>query len=129
MPAPPTSSSQAYDGNVGGEGDYRLFELGVGSRGDEWRIAPAGTLGPFVVVLLDADRNLLMRTYMSYSRSLRHVLRADTDQVYLGVIQNRSIEIDGYKWPIDTLIVATSNNTTPVRRTSRFQGASLRVKK
>ena len=32
-------------------------------------------------------------------------------QVYLGVIQNRSIEIDGYKWPIDTLIVATSNNS------------------
>jgi len=27
------------------------------------------------------------------------------------VIQNRVIEIDGYKWPIDTLIVATSNNS------------------
>jgi serine protein kinase len=32
-------------------------------------------------------------------------------QVYLGVIQNRLIEIDGYKWPIDTLIIATSNNS------------------
>ncbi|KJR43428.1 serine protein kinase PrkA [Candidatus Magnetoovum chiemensis] len=32
-------------------------------------------------------------------------------QVYLGVIQNRTIEIDGYKWPIDTLIIATSNNS------------------
>jgi serine protein kinase len=31
--------------------------------------------------------------------------------VYLGVIQNRVIEIDGYKWPIDTLIIATSNNS------------------
>jgi serine protein kinase len=31
--------------------------------------------------------------------------------VYLGVIQNRNIEIDGYKWPIDILIVATSNNS------------------
>jgi serine protein kinase len=31
-------------------------------------------------------------------------------QVYLGVIQNRVIEMDGYKWPIDTLIIATSNN-------------------
>jgi serine protein kinase len=28
-----------------------------------------------------------------------------------GVIQNRNIEIDGYKWPIDTLIIATSNNS------------------
>jgi serine protein kinase len=37
--------------------------------------------------------------------------KKDLVQVYLGVIQNRSIEIDGYKWPIDTLIVATSNNS------------------
>ncbi len=36
--------------------------------------------------------------------------KKDLVQVYLGVIQNRNIEIDGYKWPIDTLIVATSNN-------------------
>ena len=27
------------------------------------------------------------------------------------VIQNRNIEIDGFKWPIDTLIIATSNNS------------------
>jgi serine protein kinase len=32
-------------------------------------------------------------------------------QVYLGVIQNRNIEIDGFRWPIDTLIIATSNNS------------------
>ncbi len=36
--------------------------------------------------------------------------KKDLVQVYLGVIQNRTIEIDGYRWPIDTLIVATSNN-------------------
>jgi serine protein kinase len=36
--------------------------------------------------------------------------KKDLVQVYLGVIQNRNIEIDGYKWPIDTLIIATSNN-------------------
>lgn len=36
--------------------------------------------------------------------------KKDLVQVYLGVIQNRTIEIDGYKWPIDTLILATSNN-------------------
>jgi len=29
----------------------------------------------------------------------------------LGVIQNRTIEIEGYKWPLDTLIIATSNNS------------------
>jgi serine protein kinase len=37
--------------------------------------------------------------------------KKDLVQVYLGVIQNRLIEIDGYKWPIDTLIIATSNNS------------------
>ena len=37
--------------------------------------------------------------------------KKDLVQVYLGIIQNRTIEIDGYKWPIDSLIVATSNNS------------------
>lgn len=36
--------------------------------------------------------------------------KKDLVQVYLGIIQNRTVEIDGFKWPIDTLIVATSNN-------------------
>jgi serine protein kinase len=36
--------------------------------------------------------------------------KKDLVQVYLSVIQNRNIEIDGFRWPIDTLIVATSNN-------------------
>ena len=36
--------------------------------------------------------------------------KKDLVQVYLGVIQNRVIEMDGYRWPIDTLIIATSNN-------------------
>ena len=37
--------------------------------------------------------------------------KKDLVQVYLGVIQNRAIEMDGYKWPIDSLIIATSNNS------------------
>jgi serine protein kinase len=37
--------------------------------------------------------------------------KKDLVQVYLGVIQNRMIEVDGFKWPIDTLIIATSNNS------------------
>ena len=36
--------------------------------------------------------------------------KRDLVQIYLGVIQNRTIELDGFKWPIDTLIIATSNN-------------------
>src|SRR3989344_1396714 len=34
----------------------------------------------------------------------------DLVQIYLQVIQNRNIELDGYIWPIDALIIATSNN-------------------
>jgi len=37
--------------------------------------------------------------------------KKDLVQVYLGVIQNRTVEIEGFKWPLDTLIVATSNNS------------------
>ena len=37
--------------------------------------------------------------------------KKDLVQVYLGVIQNREIEQDGFKWPIDTLVIATSNNS------------------
>ncbi|MEH0022877.1 MAG: serine protein kinase PrkA [Desulfobacter sp.] len=37
--------------------------------------------------------------------------KKDLVQVYLGVIQNRMIELDGFKWPIDSLIIATSNNS------------------
>ncbi|MDX1535517.1 MAG: hypothetical protein R3346_02040 [Candidatus Spechtbacterales bacterium] len=36
--------------------------------------------------------------------------KIDLVQIYLGVIQDRTIELDGYKWPIDALIIATSNN-------------------
>jgi len=37
--------------------------------------------------------------------------KRDLVQVYLGVIQNRTIEMEGYKWPLDTLVIATSNNS------------------
>ncbi len=37
--------------------------------------------------------------------------KRDLVQVYLGVIQNRTIEIEGFKWPLDTLVIATSNNS------------------
>ena len=36
--------------------------------------------------------------------------KKDLVQIYLGVIQNRTIELDGYKWPVDSLVIATSNN-------------------
>lgn len=35
--------------------------------------------------------------------------KTDLVQIYLGVIQNREIEVNAHKWPMDTLIIATSN--------------------
>jgi len=51
--------------------------------------------------------------------------KKDLVQVYLGVIQNRTIEIDGFKWPIDTLIVATSNNSEFDRYLSEKEEAPI----
>ncbi len=51
--------------------------------------------------------------------------KKDLVQVYLGVIQNRMIEIDGYKWPIDSLIVATSNNAEFYRFVSEAEEAPI----
>ncbi len=36
--------------------------------------------------------------------------KKDLVQIYLQIIQNRTIEIKGNKWPIDALIIGTSNN-------------------
>jgi serine protein kinase len=51
--------------------------------------------------------------------------KKDLVQIYLGVIQNRNIEIDGYKWPIDTLIIATSNNMEFYRFLSEKEEAPI----
>jgi len=51
--------------------------------------------------------------------------KKDLVQVYLGVIQNRVIEIDGYRWPIDTLIIATSNNAEFNRYLSEKEEAPI----
>jgi hypothetical protein len=86
-PPPASETTLTLSGNVAGGGDYRLFELGRGLPGDEWTINTANPLSSaFVVVLFDADKNLLRRTYMAYSNRLHHVLRDETEQVYLGVM-------------------------------------------
>ena len=51
--------------------------------------------------------------------------KRDLVQVYLGVIQNRNIELDGYKWPMDTLIIATSNNDEYNRFSSEREEAPI----
>ncbi len=82
----PASGTWYFSGQVA-SGDYQLYELGPGRAGDRWTVSASGLMsGPFVVVLFDANHNLLMRTYLTYSQPLVHVLRADTDDLYLGVM-------------------------------------------
>jgi hypothetical protein len=84
---PPAGVSRDFSDSLGPDRDYRLFELGSGRTGDAWSVSLGGVFsGPFVVVLLDADQDLLMRTYMSFTKPLQHVLREDTDQLYLGIM-------------------------------------------
>jgi hypothetical protein len=86
-PSSATGTSHVFSGNITGSGNYRLFELGSGSPGDEWLVSAAGPMsGPFVVVLFDADENLLMRTFMSYTNPLRHTVREASGMVYLGIM-------------------------------------------
>lgn len=60
----------------------------------------------------DLKRGALARVAGSGIHFSDEIFKNKTDlvQVYLGVIQNRNIELDGFIWPIDTLIIATSNN-------------------
>ena len=52
--------------------------------------------------------------------------KKDLVQIYLQVIQNRNIELDGYRWPIDTLIIATSNNWEYNRFTAEKEEAPIK---
>ena len=52
--------------------------------------------------------------------------KKDLVQIYLQVIQNRTIELDGYRWPIDTLIIATSNNWEYNRFTAEKEEAPIK---
>lgn len=88
-----TGDAEQFDaltaaGRVRGAGDYQLFELGRSDAGDRWTIVPtSGTLGVFVVVLLDSQQNLLMRGYVSGTgASFDHIMRWSTERVLLGVM-------------------------------------------
>lgn len=52
--------------------------------------------------------------------------KKDLVQIYLQVIQNRTIELDGYRWPIDTVIIATSNNQEYNRFTSEKEESPIK---
>lgn len=52
--------------------------------------------------------------------------KTDLVKIYLQVIQNRNIELDGFNWPIDTLIIATSNNNEYNKFVSQGEEAPIK---
>ena len=79
--------SWQFRGTVHGTGDYQLFELGSGLRGEEWTLTGGGYAGAsaYLVVLFDANHDLLRRQIITGRSPLRHVIRADTPTLYAGV--------------------------------------------
>ena len=86
----PTAQTQnaptTLSGSVAASGDYRLFDAGAGTTGDEWIVKPAaGSDTSFLVVLFDADHELLRRELVSPRTTLEHVVRTATPTIYVGV--------------------------------------------
>ena len=82
------AQSDVISGSVSGAGNYQIFDLGPGAAGDNWVIAQQSmsySAGPFTLVLLDEDEDLLMRTVVSRQTPLKHTARHTTPHVYLGV--------------------------------------------
>ncbi len=85
---PTTAQGSLLTGNISGSGDYELFNLGASIRGEQWTVdSTSGLLSgrSFLVVLLDADHDLLRRQIVSPTNPLQHTLRTDTDELYVGV--------------------------------------------
>lgn len=74
-------------GSVAVPGSYELITLGAASAGERWRISHAGdrSSGSYLVVLLDADYNLLYRQLVTTTAPLEHVLRSDSGLLHVGV--------------------------------------------
>lgn len=82
------SRRTSVSGAIAGDGQYQLFDLGPAVAGQEWTVSAADALGSsgLVVVLLDADLDLLMRARVSSRSALRHITRLDSPRIYLGVM-------------------------------------------
>ncbi len=67
-----------------GRDDYKLFQLGPGAAGDKWTVSSFG-LGSYLVVVFDQHHDLLYRHQVWSGGPLEHVLRADTEMLWVGV--------------------------------------------
>ncbi len=75
-------------GRLDSDNDYQLIDLGPAAAGEQWTVANlnARLVGDaFLVVLLDADYDLLRRQVIAGGASLAHIARGDTPALYVGV--------------------------------------------
>ncbi len=88
-PAPtPSAPEQTLSGRLTGAVAHRVFDLGASEAGDEWIFSDVGSgllSSPFVLVLFDADDNMLMRQVVVPGGPLKHVMRSSTGNARLGV--------------------------------------------
>lgn len=81
----PQSDSLTVTGDLAG-GGYQVFDLGTARIGDAWTTTGAGRAsGTFVVAFFDAEFNLLLRQTVARGTSATHIVRLDTEHLYLGV--------------------------------------------
>ncbi|MCK4341917.1 MAG: hypothetical protein KAY37_09370 [Phycisphaerae bacterium] len=81
------STGMVLTGSVTERGDYLLFEVAGSAFGDEWTITSENSIGlaSFLVVMLDANYELLQRRLISSRNPLEHIIRADTPTLFVGV--------------------------------------------
>ncbi|MBU0639940.1 MAG: matrixin family metalloprotease [Planctomycetes bacterium] len=85
---PEAGSTATISGSVSGTGNYKLFDLGVSSPGEQLTVSqPTFSLltDYFTVVLFDENYNLVMRNVITSHSPLEHVVRLDASHVYVGV--------------------------------------------
>lgn len=81
----PGADTLTLTGDLPG-GGYQVFDLGAARAGDAWTATGAGRAsGTFVVAYFDAEFNLLLRQTVARGASATHVVRLDTEHLYLGV--------------------------------------------
>jgi len=87
-PTQPINETLSVTGTISSAGDYELYDLGSSLAGDIWAVSAADVFSPpapMVVVLFDANNNLLMRRVVTATSPFQHVMRVASPKIYLGV--------------------------------------------
>ncbi len=80
-----------------GAGEYALLDLGAAQPGDEWALtvqAETATVRQLTLALLDGDQTLLCRDKLAPGVVVRHVVRAATEHLYVGVSSSAAAAVN-----------------------------------